>query len=148
MRMYCSTMNIKTHEICLAHSLRRADRVVSQLYNQYFASLGIRVTQFSVLRALHLMGSTTAVQIQDALVMDQTTVSRALTPLIRDGYITSAEGATKREKALSLTPEGKALYTQALGPWDEAQKMLREKLGQGKDEILMDLSRQIVTLKE
>tara|TARA_R110000868_G_scaffold40767_1_gene140337 strand:+ start:111 stop:551 length:441 start_codon:yes stop_codon:yes gene_type:complete len=146
--MYISGMDKKTHEICLAHSLRRADRVVSQLYNEYFSPLGIRVTQFSVLRALHLMGSTTAAQIREALVMDQTTVSRALKPLIRDGYIAVAEGATKREKALSLTPEGKSLYKQALGPWGEAQKMLRKKLGKGKDDVLMDLSRQIVAIKE
>ena len=122
--------------------------MVSQLYNEYFAPLGIRVTQFSVLRALHFMGSTTAAQIREALVMDQTTVSRALKPLVRDGYIAVAEGATKREKALSLTPEGKALYKQALGPWNEAQKMLREKLGQGKEDVLLDLSRQIVAIKE
>ena len=145
--MYYAAMNKQTPEICLAHSLRRADRVVSQLYNEYFSSLGIRVTQFSVLRALYLMGSTTAAQIREALVMDQTTVSRALKPLVRDGYIAVDEGATKREKALTLTPEGKALYKQALVPWGEAQKMLREKLGQGNDEALMNLSRQIVALK-
>jgi MarR family transcriptional regulator for hemolysin len=141
-------MNKETYEICLAHSLRSADRVVSQLYNEYFAFLGIRVTQFSVLRALHLMDSTTAAQIREVLVMDQTTVSRALKPLVRDGYVAVAEGVTKREKALSLTTEGKKLYKQALGPWSEAQKMLREKLGEGKEDVLFDLSRQIVALKE
>ena len=134
-------------EHCLAHAIRRADRVVSQLYNAHLAPLGIRVTQFSILRALDSMGNTTASQIQDVLVMDQTTVSRALKPLIRDGYIFVAEGATKREKSLSLSKEGMRLYKQALGPWSEAQKTFRKKLGKGQDELLLELSEQVVTMK-
>ena len=31
-------------EICLAHCLRSADRVVSQLYNESLAPLGLRIT--------------------------------------------------------------------------------------------------------
>ena len=121
--------------------------MVSQLYNEHLAPLGIRVTQYSVLRALDILGTTTASQIQETLVMEQTTVSRALKPLIRDGYISVAEGATKREKSLSLSTEGKKLYAQARGPWNEAQKAFRKKLGKGQDDLLIELSRQVVTMK-
>lgn len=134
-------------EHCLAHAIRRADRVVSQLYNAHLAPLGIRVTQFSILRALDGMGMTTASQIQDVLVMDQTTVSRALKPLIRDGYISVTEGATKREKSLSLSKEGVKLYQQALVPWNDAQKAFRKNLGKGQDDLLIELSKQVVTMK-
>ena len=140
-------MNSKASEMCLAHALRRADRVASQLYNEHLMPLGIRITQFSVLRALDVQGTTTASQIQDLLVMDQTTVSRALKPLVRDGYISVAEGATKREKSLSLTTEGKKLYQQATGPWRDAQELFRKKLGKGQDDLLIELSKQVVTMK-
>lgn len=80
--------------------------------------------------------------------MDQTTVSRALKPLVRDGYIAVSEGATKREKALSLTALGADLYKQALGPWNEAQKALRKILGPGQDQTLLNLSELIVALKQ
>ena len=141
-------MNQKNPNICLAHTLRRADRVVSQLYNEYLAPVGLRVTQFTILRTLALTETTTASQIRTALVMDQTTVSRALKPLVRDGYITVGEGATRREKALSLSPQGKKLYEKALGPWAEAQKMLRKKLAGGQEDILIQLSREIVAMKD
>ena len=140
-------MESKKSDICLAHALRRADRVVSQLYNEHLAPLGIRVTQFSVLRALDIQGTTTASQVQELLVMDQTTVSRALKPLIRDGYISVAEGATKREKSLSLSAKGKKLYDQACGPWNEAQKAFRKKLAKGQDDLLIELSSQVVAMK-
>lgn len=141
------TMDMKKSDICLAHVLRRADRVVTQIYNDYLAPLDIRITQFSVLRAIHLFGTTTAVQIQETLVMEQATVSRALKPLIRDGYIQVAEGANKREKALTLTPQGKDLYQQAQAPWEAAQKHLRKLIGKGQDNHLIELSRQIVAGK-
>jgi MarR family transcriptional regulator for hemolysin len=141
-------MTSTTSEHCLAHAIRRADRVVSQLYNAHLAPLGIRVTQFSILRALDSLGTTTASQIQDVLVMDQTTVSRGLKPLIRDGYISVAEGATKREKSLSLSKEGMTLYKQALGPWNDAQTAFRQKLGKGQDDLLLELSKQVVTMKD
>jgi DNA-binding MarR family transcriptional regulator len=79
--------------------------------------------------------------------MDQTTVSRALKPLVRDGYISVAEGASKREKSLSLSNEGKKLYKRALGPWSDAQKIFRKKLGKGQDELLIELSKRVVAMK-
>jgi len=141
-------MSTQKADICLAHTLRRADRVVTQSYNEYLAPLGIRATQFSVLKALKIMGTTTASQIQELLVMEQTTVSRALKPLIRDGYISVTEGANKREKALSLSPLGTVLYQQALGPWKLAQEKLRSILEQGQDDILIQLSEQIVASRK
>jgi len=141
-------MILPKSEICLAHTLRRADRVVTQLYNEYLAPLDIRVTQFSILKALHLMGSTTALQLQEVLVMEQATVSRALKPLVRDAYIRVEEGINKREKALSLSAEGEALYQRAQGPWEEAQTRLRTLIGQDQDDLLIRLSQKIVEIKK
>ncbi|MFT6917275.1 MAG: MarR family transcriptional regulator for hemolysin [Motiliproteus sp.] len=140
-------MSIKQPEICLAHCLRRADRVISQLYNDHLAPLGLRITQFSVLRALHYLRSTTATQIQDVLTMEQATISRALKPLIRDGYVTVAEGSNKREKLLSLSASGQQFYQQALVPWQQAQAEIRHKLGPDIDHSLIELSQQIVAIK-
>ena len=146
--MYLVSMEIKKSDICLGQTIRKADRVISQFYNDYMAPVGIRITQFSVLRALSLLGSgITASRIQEALVMDQTTVSRALKPLIRDGYIEVTQGANKREKALALSASGKALYEKALIPWNEAQKVIKQKLGGTHTDNLIELSRQVVALK-
>lgn len=146
--MYFKSMELKHDEICLAHSLRKADRVVSQLYNEMLAPVGIKVTQFSVLRVLHLMGCTTASQVRQVLVMDQTTISRALKPLVRDGYIHVAEGATRREKDLSLSKEGKALYKKALIPWNKAQALLKKRLGTEMESVLIDLTREVAAMKD
>ncbi len=79
--------------------------------------------------------------------MEQATVSRALKPLIRDGYVNVAEGSNKREKLLSLSHAGQDLYHRALVPWQQAQTEVRQKLGANIDETLGSLSRQVVSLK-
>jgi len=134
-------------EPCFALNIRQADRVISQIYSEYLSPLRLKSTQFTVLRALHIMGSTTAKQLQEALVMEQATVSRALKPLIRDGYIFSSEGSDKREKVLSLSKEGQALFKQGEALWSQAQAHLREQLGGDFQEKLLTLSKQIVSLK-
>jgi DNA-binding MarR family transcriptional regulator len=135
-------------ETCLAQRLRRADRVLSQFYNEHLASVGLKVTQFSLLRALDLLGQTTASELQKKLIMEQATVSRGIKPLIRDGYIHVAEGSNKREKALSLTSAGKALYKEALVPWQQAQSRFKQHLGDGGDLELIEISRRIVAVKQ
>ncbi len=134
-------------EVCLAHSLRSADRVISQFYTDYLSSVGLRSTQYAVLRVIALSKTTTARQIQDHLVMEQATVSRALKPLIRDGYIEVKEGSNRREKALSLTTAGKKIYQQAKKEWSKAQAELKTRLGDESAIQLIELSRKITDMK-
>jgi len=138
---------IKHYEPCIALSIRKADRVISQIYSDYLSPLGLKSTQFTVLRVLHILGSTTAKQMQEALVMEQATVSRALKPLIRDGYIISHEGSDKREKVLLLSKEGQALFNEGEKLWSQAQSHIRDRLGEDFPAALVDLSKQVVSLK-
>ena len=135
-------------ETCFAHSVRRADRVLSQIYNDHLSPLGLRITQFALMRALHYMGETTASHLEKALVMDQTTVSRGLKPLMRDGYITVIPGDNRREKILALTHEGESLYQQALEPWELAQQAIKVSLGDAGVETLIATNRKIEKLKK
>lgn len=139
-------MNIEN--ICLAHTIRRADRVVSQYYNEHLAPVGLRITQFTVLHAINLLSQVTARELQDAMVIEQATISRALKPLIRDGYILELEGTDKRQKLLSLTKKGAELHADASKLWRAAQAKFREHLGDGRDSDLIMMSRHIVSLKD
>src|SRR3954452_1479173 len=59
---------------CLA--LRQAARHVTQFYDQYLASTGLRSTQFSILAKLQGLGPTTINALARELVMDRTTLGR------------------------------------------------------------------------
>jgi len=134
---------------CLSLALRRADRVVSQLYSKHIGPTGIRGTQFSVLSAIAEFDCIRARDLSEALQMDQTTASRALQPLIRDGYITAKPAPhDRREKMLCLTTSGRRVHKQARAAWARAQEELRGKLGDRDSDALLRVTRRVCQLAE
>ena len=132
---------------CLSLNLRKANRVMSQIYDHYLAECGIKGTQFTILRATTCLGKTTNKQLQEVLVLDQTTLSRNLKPLLRDGLILAQEGDDRRIKVLSLSKSGVKLFELANIQWQQAQAEVKSKLGKKNTALLHSLSNSIVSLK-
>jgi DNA-binding MarR family transcriptional regulator len=129
-------------------SYRKASRVISQIYDRELAGVGLKCGQFSILRAVRELRQTTNAELQELLVLEQTTLTRGLKPLIRDGYIKSESGLDKREKLLSLTSAGKDLYDKADKKWQQAQDAVIRKLGRKTAEQMMEMNRVLVALRE
>ena len=70
---------------CVCNTLRMATRVVTQLYDDVLRPSGLRVTQFSILAAIARRGEANLRQLEDVLAIDQTTLTRSLALLERDG---------------------------------------------------------------
>lgn len=137
-------MNI---ERCLNLELRKANRVLTKYYDTYLASCGIKTSQFSVLRAIYILKKTSNKQLQEVLVLDQTSLTRALKPLIRDGFIDVFSGTDRRTKHLVLSKQGHDLYKRAKLPWEEAQQNTSKSLGEKMMKNLLSVSNAIVTMK-
>ena len=67
---------------CVCNTLRMATRAVTQLYDDVLRPSGLRVTQFSILAAIARLGEAGVSQLADALAIEQTTMTRSLTPLM------------------------------------------------------------------
>jgi len=88
---------------------------------------GLRVTQFSILAMIARMGEANLRQLEDTLAMDQTTLTRSLSLLERDGVIGRVPHPDGRIKAMRLTPKGRRALKTARPLWAQAQgKVLRE----------------------
>lgn len=139
---------MKPFEPCLNLQLRKANRVMSQIYDAYLASVGIKTSQFSILRAIDYFHMTTNRQLQEALILDQTSLTRALKPLVRDGYIVvSIDAEDRRQKQLVLSTKGNALLAAALDEWNKAQAHVSERLGDLNTQAILDISEAVVRLK-
>lgn len=134
-------------EPCLALYLRKANRVITQIYDHNMSQHGIKVTQFSILRAVSYMGEASHRTLQEALVLDQTTLSRNLKPLIRDGFLNAAPGEDRREKLITLSNSGKTLFNSAKKDWKKSQKQIAEALGEKMTHQLLEVSDNVVGLK-
>src|SRR5262245_21162691 len=91
---------------CVCNALRMVSRAVTQLYDDALRPSGLRVTQFSVLAMIAALGEASLKQLEEALAIDQTTLTRGLSLLARDGVIGRASHPDGRVRAMRLTAKG------------------------------------------
>ena len=116
-------------EQCLGFSVRRAARAVSRHYDEAFAPLGIKGTQFSLMNAAYLMNGASIGSLAEVLVMERTTLTRNLRPLQQSGLIDIQPGADRRNRSIKLTAEGIRLLHKALAIWADTHARLVQQLG-------------------
>lgn len=113
---------------CLA--VRQAARSISALYDRHLAPIGLSSSQFSILAAINEAPGIAVQELADVLVMDRTSMVRALQPLTRDGYLLQQpDPAYPRKLLLSLTAAGSATYQQAHMHWLAAQAEFEAGVG-------------------
>ena len=128
---------------CLA--IRQAARHVTQFYDQLFAPVGLRATQFAILNRLRRDGPMTINALAAALVMDRTTLGRNILPLERDGLIEIvASPADRRRRELRLSDAGAEKLRRASERWRVAQTRFDAVFGSERAATLRDLLREVV----
>jgi DNA-binding MarR family transcriptional regulator len=133
-------------EVCNCLALRQATRHVTQFYDQFLASSGLRTTQFSILIKLRLAGPMTINALAKALVMDRTTLGRNILPLQREGLIDVVPGRIdRRSKELRLTEAGAARLRAARAGWTQAQTQFEGAFGGRRAKELRALLHAITT---
>ncbi len=112
---------------CVCSTLRMVTRAVTQLYDDVLRPSGLRVTQFSILTTIARMGEANLRQLADTLAIDQTTLTRSLDLLEREGVTERVPHPDGRIKAMVLTAKGRRALEIARPLWAQAQdKVLRE----------------------
>ena len=125
---------------CVCVNLRRAARAVSQLYDAALAPSGIKITQFSLLRAVERGEPVAITDLADEMALDRTTLARNLAPLERDGLVALKAGADRRVTEVRLTASGRKAIARALPLWEKAQGELGRKLPAGRVEQLRSIA--------
>jgi DNA-binding MarR family transcriptional regulator len=124
---------------CLCNALRQASRAVTRLYDEELRSVGLRTTQYSLLRYLKHFGAVRQRDLGAAASLDETTLTRTLRPLIDAGWVTADPGEDRREKLVSLTSGGEAKLARALPAWERAQERMRARLPKARWSDLLAL---------
>lgn len=129
-------------QTCAVFNLRKASRVVTQLYEEIMKPSGILPTQFTLLVATRALGPIAISKMAEVLVMDRTTLTRNLKPLEREGLLSVAPGKDdQRSREVSLTSKGLKKLELALPLWKEAQHRIKQALGVSRlDRMLGDLT--------
>ncbi len=112
---------------CACAGIRRASRLVTQLYAQEMGS-AIEPTQFALLMALDRMPGCSQASLGQALGFDKTSLSRNLRLLSGRGWVEPAPSADRRERSFRLSPAGAEMLRSTEPKWRSAQEKLRAAL--------------------
>jgi DNA-binding MarR family transcriptional regulator len=146
---YLRRATAEVHQSCLSMALRQAARALTQRYDAAFSVAGIRSTQFNLLVALAQAPSVPLSRLADALVMDRTTLTRNLSPLLRRNLVQESAAEDKRVRSYALTARGKHLLARALPDWKGAQaRILRALAKEDADQLRRILRAVVAAAKE
>jgi DNA-binding MarR family transcriptional regulator len=133
--------------VCNCLALRQAARHISQIYDGYLASEGLRTTQYSVLAKLNRLGPLSINELAKSMVMDRTTLGRAIRPLERAKLLAIGEGEDGRTRSLRLTPTGEARLKAASAKWRDAQKKFELTFGAQDAAQLRSVLERVVSIR-
>ncbi len=115
---------------CVCSRTRMLDRLLTRLYDDALAPVGLRVNQLTILAIIASMDGLRAVDVGHFLEMDKSTVSRGLGLLKEKGWVEGTRQPGRRRTTLTLTPAGADILSRAMPHWrtagEEADKLLGE----------------------
>ncbi|KIG10048.1 MarR family winged helix-turn-helix transcriptional regulator [Caballeronia concitans] len=122
---------------CNCFALRQAARYVTQIYERHLGQIGVTAAQFTILAKLARKPGLPMTELADAMVMDRTTLVRALKPLQRDGLVvTEPSKENGRTNVFSLSPAGRDIFARAADAWQSAQEEFESQFGRTRAKAL------------
>lgn len=126
-----------SHDECNCFALRQAARYVTQIYERHLGQVGLTAAQFTIMAKLARKPDQSMLDLADLMVMERTTLVRALKPLQRDGLVVSEPSEHDgRTFLFSLSDAGQRVFEQAATAWRAAQDEFEAKFGRARAKAL------------
>jgi DNA-binding MarR family transcriptional regulator len=128
-------------DTCLCLHVQRAARALARRFDIALKPVGLTNGQFSLMMSLNRPEPPPMGPVAALLAMDQTTLTAALKPLERRGWVSIVPNPKdRRGRLLQLTTEGKAVLASAVPIWEETHAEVEAKLPDGgANELRADL---------
>jgi len=130
---------------CYCTTARRLSRALTAAYDTALASSGLKVTQFSLLRAVERLEAPMITEVAEATGLDRSTLGRNLRVLLREGFVELGPGEDERTRLVALTRKGRAAMARALPLWERCQRRLGSASSPEDRAALDRLSRHLAT---
>lgn len=115
--------------VCINAKLRKLHRLLNSAYQQKINPFGLRGSMLSILFIIGKQKDVNQKMIADALVLDQSTMSRDLKKLVQKGWVNISKGTDSRNSQLSLTTSGYQLLEEVTPVWEALQSKIAKLLG-------------------
>ena len=134
---------------CTGFNLKRASRLVQNLFDEAFRPVGLEGTQYTVLGHAFVYGPISLTKLADLMHVDRTTLARNLAPLEKRGFVEIKPGSDRRAKFINITSKGKEVLSEALPLWKETQKKIKTAVGlENWESMISNLTGLVTKLNE
>ncbi|UFX45776.1 MarR family winged helix-turn-helix transcriptional regulator [Bradyrhizobium sp. 41S5] len=133
---------------CAAFNVRKASRVITRLYAEAFAPVGVEPTQFMLLVSCARQETVTMGALAGRMSMDPSALARNITILERRGLVRIAPGADRRVRDISISAKGRKTLSRALPRWREVQANLAKRFGDDSFRSAVELMKGIARAGE
>jgi DNA-binding MarR family transcriptional regulator len=124
-----STPAIIKPQGCTNFKLRKLMRRVAQHYDIEMSKIGLKTTQYSLLSHVLKLGPIRPGELAQAMVVDASTLTRNLKPLVDAGWIEVSAGSDGRSRTVTITDAGRDKRHEAQRRWKAAQESINQLLG-------------------
>lgn len=125
------TMAASVEQMCLSFAAQKAARALGRRYDAALRPTGLSNWQFTLLMMLIREEPPTISALAQYLATDRTTVTANLKPLERRGLVSVQNDAQDaRVRRVALSDEGRALLSEALPLWQQAQDSAARRLAE------------------
>jgi DNA-binding MarR family transcriptional regulator len=125
---------------CLCILARRSARSLTDIYDRALEPSGLKVTQFSLLRAIDRLEKPSLTDMAEATGLDRSTLGRNLRVLEKDGLVSLSQGKDERTRVPVLTADAKRALRIAQPLWEETQKTIASTLPHDSKQHLQKIS--------
>lgn len=125
---------------CLCILARRSARSLTDIYDRALEPSGLKVTQFSLLRAIERLENSSLTDMAQATGLDRSTLGRNLRVLEKDGLVSLSQGMDERTRVPELTANAKKALRIAQPLWEEIQQKMAATLPKDAAQQLQKIS--------
>lgn len=119
-------------ENCPCFRARAAARRITRDYDEALKGIGLKSTQFTLLAVIKGKEPSSITAMADKLAMERTSLIRTLELMASRGLIELAAEGYRRERKVSITPEGEQMLEKAMPLWKKMQSNFENRIGPSK----------------
>jgi DNA-binding MarR family transcriptional regulator len=114
---------------CIGFRVRMLNRMVTSMYDDSLAGVGVKTSQFNVLVAVSNCAEVKPSELAGILAMDESTLSRNVDRMCARGLLRLKADEDRRSHRIIVTEKGTALIRMAYPAWRKAQDDVARLLG-------------------
>jgi DNA-binding MarR family transcriptional regulator len=131
-----------TNDVCACAHLKRASRAVCHLYDLVLTPTHLKVTQFTLLRAIAEAGEIAHCDLARQSIGSEETFSRRLASARRSGWVLMRVGGRQR-RMYRLSESGEQTLRNAMPFWERAQDRMRRELSEKEWQTMLSVATRI-----